>query len=423
MPNILAPQKQAIRTEYSLCINNVTENGSCAPESIAKCRDNSVDFIMTEISQVLQRNPEICKMMWTSIVSDNRVPESMKLLVQKFTEERMQAEIAVPIMVSKVHKIQDTECYYWWDQFCFELFCEGRESIVLLQAEGTKIRLRQLFNGDNDTFIILVHHIDHFMPCSLWYGDQQQFVFDKHDRDGFVLKYPKIAELIDPHNRRWFREMRHKRRKYDTATATVTTTATATTTATTTATEKTAVITDYIATEETGFLEGDLVAISNRCVKDLSMTDIETLHEHMVAVALIEKRNICAQFMKCKIVAHDELSLTSFIQSERCVNHEYVEGIMICEIDTFFLHSVSTMGIWYASKGKDDVKLSPKRLTKDQLRLTEYADNFNKILREKSNWIHEGRVGNVVQEGGFVKVQDTNKYIRVPVVFNWQAKE
>ena len=174
----------------------------------------SISCLSESISTVLQGKTDLCNALWASIVDDKTIPKSMRMLVDKLKGAGVAPVIAVPDMVSQMHRIGDTWCTYWWDLPMLQTFCsEKMESVVVLgtiynkKARRYDLRLLCFMDGGSDTFIVMLHHVEHFMPCFLEPDEgEQEARFNRYERDRFFEKYPEIAIEIDPDNRRWFKK-------------------------------------------------------------------------------------------------------------------------------------------------------------------------------------------------------------------------
>ena len=163
---------------------------------------------------VLQGKTDLCDALWASIVDDKTLPRSMRMLMDKLKKEGVAPVKAVPEMVSKMHRIKNTWCTYWWDLHMLQTFCsEKMESVIVLgtilneEADRYDLRIEAFVDGGSDNFIVMLHHIEHFMPCFFGTDEgEQEIRFSRYERDRFFAKYPEIAIEIDPDNCRWFKE-------------------------------------------------------------------------------------------------------------------------------------------------------------------------------------------------------------------------
>ena len=381
MPNLTTAEKRIISERYGLTVHDVIDTGTCAPESLALCYGVSATDIMKHASEAFKKNPDCCGPILAVARSTTSLPHSMTLLLDKYAST--EPTLALSSMVGAEHIIDGTKCYYWWDSCVFEIFCQDQhKNIVLLELHNNcSIRLHQLFSGHADTFIMILFNKEHFMPCSIG----NKFRFNMFECEGFFTACPKIAELIDPRKERWFRHpSEHLSEEVLTE----------------------HVPADYVASEDDAFDKGDLVVISNDRVNSFTRNTAMDLFKNMVALAMIDEKNRCSRFLKCRIIAYMEDSINSFITSELCsCNQDSIELALIEHesvilVDALYLHGVSFMAHFNA-RGSRERKRKSIYITAREASITAYLNKLNAILRENGvTRIQEGHVE--VEENEFV---------------------
>lgn len=395
MPNLSKDDKEILEMNYGLQVLNTREDGTCAPASIGTCYGKDMVVVMEECSKAFDGKTELC----TNVLSFTRtdaIPPSMVTLLDSYVDTP--PVISLPRMLKEVKTIGDTNCYYWWDTHVLEVYCDVNDKNIVLfsyHSETKTISVYRLFRAGSSTFTILLHNVDHFMPCSIG----GSFEFDLHDIGGFRQKAPVLANLIDPRNERWFLQSPVVQ---DGATDAGDAGAVAVGGAS--AREST----DYIVHENVAFDKEELVVISFTSVKGITPSTAQHLFsQHMVALAQITEKNHCSQFLSCKILAYKD-GFEEFFKSDMCCDKStdlatdhtredllqmmYVhlathEGIIF--IDALYIHGLSFMAQYNSTRSSEKKrKIEQSRnhqyLSKKEVSLTAYIDDLNMTLTNES---------------------------------------
>ena len=369
MPNLTKDDKKILERNYGLQVMDTPDDGTCAPASIGICYDKDMLVVMDECSKAFDGKTELCANL-LSFTRTDAIPPSMVTLLDSYVD--IPPVISLPRMLREVKTIGDTNCYYWWDIHVLEVYCYVNEKNIALFSyhdETKTISVYRLFRTGSSTFTVLLHNVDHFMPCSI----DGSFEFDLHDAGSFRQKAPVLANLIDPRNERWFLP-------------TLVVQAGATTSARI----------DYNVHESVAFDKDEIVVISFTSVKGITPSTAQQLFsQHMVALAQITEKNHCSQFLSCKILAYKD-EFEEFFKSDMCcdkstdvflshlVTHE---GIIF--IDALYINGLSFMAQYNSTRSSEKKrKIEQSRnhqyLSKKEVSLTSYIDDLNMTLTNES---------------------------------------